>query len=88
MRVMLVCLVLIAGCVSEETKQLAQGIHRYQAKQAVIVKELADFAKEKGALGEAAHAKVVSGQEALSESTRSLFEILGEPKTPVEVDSW
>lgn len=88
MRVMVVCLVLLAGCVSEETKQLAQGIHRYQAKQVVIVKELADFAKEKGGLGEVAHTKIVSGQEALFESTGSLSEILGEPKIPVEVDSW
>ncbi len=85
---MVACLVLIAGCISEETKQLAQGIHLYQKKQVEVVKELADFAKEKGAIGEQAHVKVVLGQEALSESTRSLSEILGEPKTPVEVKSW
>lgn len=88
MRVMLVCLVLLAGCVSEETRQLAQGIHRYQAKQAAIVKRLADFAEEKGAIEEADRAKIMAGQEALSESTRSLSEILGEPRVPVEVDSW
>lgn len=89
MRVMMVvCLVLLAGCVSEETRQLAQGIHRYQVKQAATVRKLADFAREKGALEEADHAKIVAGQEALSESTRSLSEILGEPEVPVEVDSW
>ena len=88
MRVLLVCLVVLAGCVSEETRQLAQGIHRYQVKQASIVKRLADFAKEKGALQDEDHRKIVGGQEALSESTRSLSDILGEPKVPVEVDSW
>ena len=88
MRVMVVCLVLIAGCVSEETKQLAQGIHLYQKKQSATVVKLADFARYNGAIEDADHAEIVSGQEALSESTRSLSEILGEPKTPVEVNSW
>ena len=78
----------LAGCVSEETRQLAQGIHLYQARQAEAVTELADFAKEKGALEEADHTKIVEGQAALTESTKSLSEILGEPKEPVEVDSW
>ena len=88
MRVMMVCLVLIAGCVSEETKQLAQGVHLYQAKQAVIVKELASSAYVMGVVSAAARAKIVAGQEALVESTRSLSKIVGEPKRPVEVDLW
>ncbi len=79
---------LLAGCVSEETRQLAQGIHLYQAKQAAVVERLADFAKEKGALEEADHTKIIEGQAALTESTKSLSEILGAPKKPVEVDSW
>ena len=88
MRVMMVCLVLVVGCVSEETRQLARGIHDYQAKQAVVVTKLADFARDKGALEDSEHAKIVTGQEALSESTRSLSEILGEPKAPMGVNSW
>ena len=77
-----------SGCMSEETRQLAQGIHLYQAKQAAEVVKLADFAKTNGALEEADYTKIVGGQAALTESTRSLSEILGEPKEPVEVDSW
>lgn len=88
MRVLVVCFVLVTGCASEETRQLAQGIHRYQVKQFAVVVELADFAKGKGALEDADHAKIIADQKALSESTRSLSEILGEPKIPVEVDSW
>lgn len=88
MRVILVCLVLVAGCAAEETRQLAQGIHSYQVKQAAIIKGLANFAKDNGVLEEEDHAKIVTGQDALSEATRSLSEILGEPKVPVEVDSW
>lgn len=84
----IIVLWLLSGCVSEETRQLAQGVHLYQAKQAVVVGQIADFAKEKGALEEADHTKIIEGQQALTESTKSLSEILGEPKTPVEVDSW
>lgn len=79
---------LATGCASEETRQLAQGIHLYQAKQAEAVVKLADFARDKGALEDADHTKIVEGQAALTESTRSLSEILGAPKKPVEVDSW
>ena len=88
MRIVVVCLVLIAGCVSEETRQLAQGIHRYQVKQAAVVVGLADFARGEGVLDDADHAEIVAGQKALSESIRSLSDILDEPKVPVEVDSW
>lgn len=90
MRIVIACvgLLLLVGCVSEETKQLAQGVHLYQAKQAKVVKRLADFAEEKGVLEEGQHGKILEGQAALTESTRSLSEILGEPKASVEVDSW
>lgn len=83
--VMLTALVLLSGCVSEETKQLAQGIHLYQVRQTEQVVRLADFAREKGALAEEDRSRVVEDQRALVDSTRALSEILGEPKTPVEV---
>lgn len=89
MRKVLLAVVLVCtGCVSEETRQLARGVADYQARQAVIVGKLADYAKDRGALTAEEHEKVVGGQTGLTEATRSLSEILGKPKTPVEVDSW
>ena len=83
-----VIVLILTSCVSEETRQLAQGIHLYQAKQAAEVVKLADFAREKGALADEDRKRIVDGQQALVESTKALSEILGEPKAPVEVGSW
>lgn len=85
----LVVVLAISGCcVSEETKQLAQGIHLYQESQAVIVRKLADYAHDGGALTDSEYASVTGGQDALTGAARNLSEILGKPKSPVEVDSW
>ena len=84
----LVVALLAAGCVSEQTRRLAQGVHLYQAKMAEEVVKLADAARGKGDLAGEDHRRIIEGQRALTESTKSLHEILGEPRTPVEVDSW
>lgn len=86
--IMMVCSVLLAGCVSGETRQLAQGVHRYQVKQAAVVGELASSAYVMGVVSAADRAKIVANQQALSEATGRLSKILGEPKVSVEVDSW
>ena len=52
------------------------------------MKELADFALEKKFITLKKHTKILGDQEALSVSSRSLSEIIGQPKIPVEVDSW
>ena len=81
----IVAMWLLSGCVSEETRQLAQGIHLYQVRQSERVTMLADFAREKGALAGEDRDRVVEDQRALVDSTKALLEILGEPRTPVEV---
>jgi len=88
MRILLIVALTVAGCVSEETRQLAQGTNDFQKLMVPRVRALADFALEKGAMTPKQHAKMAADQEALSVATRSLREILGQPKVPVEVDSW
>ena len=88
MKILLICLVLVVGCASQETRQLAQGIHRFQVKQVGVVRMLAEFARSKELISQKKFIKILEDQEALSVSSRSLSEIVGEPKIPVEVDSW
>lgn len=82
----LIVMVLLSGCcVSEETRQLAQGIHLYQVKQAERVGKLVGAAREKGVVSVEDLDLILEDQRALVESARALSEILGEPRAPVEV---
>lgn len=83
--VLIVMMLLSGCCVSEETRQLAQGIHLYQVEHAKDVVRVAGYARDDGRITLDDHAKIVEDQRALVESARALSEILGEPRAPVEV---
>ncbi len=87
MRMILMCTLFIisCGCISEETRQLAQGICKYQELQGTRVKRLADFALAGEFITRDEHTKTLLDQSALSVASKALTEILGEPKNPVEV---
>ena len=89
MRVMILCVIMVAaGCVSEETKQLAQGISLYQAEQSEKVGKVLKAAHEKGIVDDEQLKLMLEGQKALVSATNTLSEVLGRPKNTVEVDSW
>lgn len=74
-------LVVMSGCVSEETRDLAWGISQYQASQAKQVKELVAIGVEAGKVTEDQAKGVNEDAEALVRASNHLVEILGEPKT-------
>ena len=79
----LVCAVLlcVVGCVTEETRQLAQGIHLTQVRQESVVRKMLN-----GVSPDDDEARAIAVEQgALTRATRTLSEILGEPKHSVEM---
>lgn len=86
MRVLLVAALLACvGCVSEETRDLAWGIEQYQRAQVTSVSGLVEQAVKAQLISEEDGTELVKEQKALADASRTLVEILGEPKTKPEL---
>lgn len=80
MRTLLLCFVLaVSGCISQETQELAKGIHVYQVKQEKALKRIFTAASTGQSVAQKEVDEVLVNQAALVQATGTLSEILGDP---------